>query len=249
MTIEKVQRGRPFEVPLADDWNQLSDSVERFNDVANPTTLKNFPPFVFCSEAIPSNGVARYTRPVPLPATDETLFRTQRDAVVESPTEALDAIANLFQVSQSSVPSFGVGTLPDGVAKVRVDVTDVEHQYAWPKAGNYHELQSGGMGYRILWKDTQTTGVQWCVIRMSHFGLTIVGGLTDGVVPVGGSNTITVDNGTVPDGRTYTVHDFFGEEIGSGVRVVAWHLRPDKAYVLVAACEDPGGGGGPVFPT
>ena len=251
MPIRRVQRGDSVYPFLSDERNQIADAVDRYQEAQQYSTTSNHLHRVYAPVGgIPTLGFGSIVNPIPHPATDDSRFVTMAELSLAVPKVNEDLTGTLMQPTTNLPEGVGGFAQPDGIIRCRINITDIQHQYAIPITGEVRRLQSAGMGYRIIWKeDAGTASEQWCLVRLSHWGYTVVTGITDGIVPVGGSNTITVDGGMVGDGSPYTVWDYFGEEIGSGVKVWAMHTRPDKAMIFAAECETDGGGIGPTFPT
>ena len=248
--IERVQRGVPVRL-VADEWNQIANVVDEFarpDNYSSPNTqLQRV--YAEPNASAPSHGFLQIVGPVPIPSADLSQFIHGGGIRGAIPKADDSLLGGLVQPVASIEAREGKLAQPDGIIRCRVNVLDIQHQYAHPLTNDSKELQSGGMGYRIVWKENPAaTGVMWALVRLSHWGYTVVTGTTTAIIPVGGSGPITVDGGMIGDGATYTVWDYFGEQIGSGVKVWAMHTRPDKASVFAAACETSSQGGGPVNP-
>ena len=246
MPIKRVIKGQAIEL-AADDWNQIGDAVDVVNlgdEYSNPRTFLSRMANVTGAE-IPWLGFGQLKVPIDKDTPDVV---EQRTYAIENPTGDRADIPKIAFTSTSLPDSAPQSAYPEGFCWVRLNVNDAAHQYASPVLNDVKEMESGGMGYRIVWKEAAGTGSTRAIIRTSHYGFTMVAGTLDEPLNAGGSAVLTVTDGTLNDSDKYTVHDFFGETVGQGVKCWALHLRPDKCYVIAAECEESADPGGPVNP-
>ena len=167
----------------------------------------------------------------------------------KQPDAKMETLGNVVIPATSAGTQSESSLYPDGLVKVQVEIINVLHQFAWPVAADATKLQSGGLGFRIVYRAEAGTGTKWCIVRMSHFYHTHFWGVTDQAIPANGNGTVTVTKGTISSGNQYPVYnDIYGEDVGQGVIVTCKHFEPERAQIHTAACEEEAGGGGPYNP-
>jgi hypothetical protein len=239
MPIERVKVGEAFQGLRADDWNQIADTVDGAQKYDRQGTSVDYLGTVFSDGPFGVNAVIQVTEPVPKSTTANN-FRVKQDNYGITPVQDTDQLNSIVVTTGSAqAAGFGSRTLPDGISRVLVNIVDDLHEYAWPLAASNEKLQSGGMGYRIIWKESVGTGDKWCLVRMSHFGFTSFWGVLDQDVAADATGTVTVTAGsTIPAASVYPVaNGIWGEDIGAGTIVVCRHYEPSKAQIVNASCE------------
>lgn len=176
------------------------------------------------------------------PSTDEQ-FLLAPCVTIKEPTDQIENLSSLIAV-RDDCPKDGYIKTSDGISPAQVTIVDELHEYAYPVNSDRSKMQSGGMGYRIIWKESAGTGDRWCLVRMSHFGFTGFWGTLDDDIADGAFGLCTVITGTIPTASKYTVwNEIYGEDVGAGAIVTCKHFEPVKAQIHTAACEhepDPG---------
>lgn len=129
-----------------------------------------------------------------------------------------------------------------GVVQTRLEVISGSAGAAGPKAGSVAELQTGGFGAAVLWRESGTGANKWALVRLGGGGGGGTGvrlGTISATWTKGNAATVTQQNGdgTARTGNpTFTARNFFATvTVPSGqARRVACALI-DSTWVLIAA--------------
>ncbi len=114
----------------------------------------------------------------------------------------------------------GYGFIPNATW-AKVNVSDAGHKFAKPKA-SVAELESGGSGYPIIWKESGTGAGKWAVVSLVKSStMNVIHGQAVGAVSGGGFDIdhIELKNGIDPredtgdDTETVEVENPFGWDI------------------------------------
>lgn len=120
----------------------------------------------------------------------------------------------------------------DDTAELRLVATSTDWQR---KPRNANAL--GGFAFAtddLVWQVKNNAG-QWLQVMRTQGQIWL--GTTTAIVTAGGSGKADIINAA---GATINVtcHDFYGEEIGVGVKVVGCYAPDGKNYIIAAACEN-----------
>jgi len=171
--LRKVRRGEPLRIP-ADAWNALVDAArlvkERGRDLSASGPVGLCAPGVVsvknASESdVPRFGVLGIDGVVYGPEDNEEGFKNR--CVVKCVTPGRDAHAGKFAILLEPLACGKVGRgLLVGVAPVRINVLDEDHDYADVADQDAARLESCVAGAaQILWKESGT-GEKWGVVRL-----------------------------------------------------------------------------------
>lgn len=106
----------------------------------------------------------------------------------------------------------------DGVVQVKLDVSNVDHRFAAPKAGSTARMESAPAGpAAILWKEPGTGDDKWALVRIGD----------------GGGSTIRLGKITGPwnKGATAPVYEYTGD----GVRVTGASFDATNRFATIQA--------------
>lgn len=243
--FRKVQSGEPFRPSAglrnaaidaiawvkARERGQLSDFHSSFRDYGTILVRNNTGSDRDRFDAV---GLGA---PVISPDDNETEF--QQQVVVQAEAPVFATYYDRWAVLLEPLPAGAVGTaMVYGVCPVKVNILDVTfHRWAGLLASPtaYTLASKGGGIARILWKATEATGYQWCLLALGNLGRTVLEGTLSDYLSTTHSADIVEDE----TGLSVTVYApaRLNGQINSGKKVRAeWHLMDNRFQVESAEC-------------
>lgn len=145
---------------------------------------------------------------------------------------------DLFGVAVEPIANNAIGRLAvDGLVQVKLEVRNTADATAGPKAST-SELQSGGNGAAIIYKESGTGADKWALVRIGAGRGTVRLGTVAATWSKGATATVTQQAGdgtALSPATTFTATNYFATvTVSSGTRRVACALI-DSTWVLIAA--------------
>ena len=190
-------------------------------------------------QTVPRWGVLAITglEVAPTGATGPATSQYERSPVLRGSTPTTST-NDAFGVAVEPIANNSIGMLAvDGLVQVKLEVRNAADATAGPKASTA-ELQSGGNGAAIIYKESGTGADKWALVRIGAGRGTVRLGTVAVTWNKGATATVTqqAGNGTaLSPATTFTATNYFATvTVSSGTRRVACALI-DSTWVLIAA--------------
>ena len=230
-------------------WNRAQDAADlvlgqRPGINAGPSAYGGAP-FI----ALPCKNVSGQTVPrwgvlaitglevAPAGATGPATSQYEQSPVLRGSTPTTST-NDSFGVAVEPIANNSIGMLAvDGLVQVKLEVRNAADATAGPKASTA-ELQSGGNGAAIIYKESGTGADKWALVRIGAGRGTVRLGTVAATWNKGATATVTQQAGdgtALSPATTFTATNYFATvTVSSGTRRVACALI-DSTWVLIAA--------------
>jgi hypothetical protein len=246
----RVEPGQPLSSAIsARAWNRAQDAADivlgqRPGVTADAASYRGAPYIALpcknvSGQTVPRWGVLAITglEIAPTGVTGPATSQYERSPVLRGSTPTTST-NDSFGVAVEPIANNSIGMMAvDGLVQVKLEVRNAADATAGPKASTA-ELQSGGSGAAIIYKESGTGANKWALVRIGAGRGTVRLGTVAATWSKGATATVTQQAGdgtALSPATTFTATNYFATvTVSSGTRRVACALI-DSTWVLIAA--------------